>query len=71
MLFYLVKRVLKTRQDQTYGHNKIILFLVAKHASIFNIPRHTVSFVSFYQQTFSASFYLILLHLSIQIFTNL
>ena len=62
------------------GHDKMVLCLAATHAFIFNTMRQAlfiespcefffVSFVSFCQQTFLATFCLILLHLSIQIVT--
>ena len=56
------------------GHDKMILCLAAAHASIFNTPLQVfffiksvredffVSFVSFYQQSFSAAFDLTRLH---------
>ena len=58
----------------------MILCLAAAHASIFNTPRQAFfrlnqrvklfcSFVNFYQLTFLATFYLFLLHLSVQILT--
>ena len=56
----------------------MVLCFTAAHASAFNTPCQTffikyareyffVSFVSFYQQIILATFYLILLHLSVQI----
>ena len=59
----------------------MILCLPAAHHFVFNTPRQAffkiksahealfVSFVNFYQQTFLATLYLVLLHLSIQSLT--
>ena len=58
---------------------QLILCLAAAHTSIFTMSGlfliklvlevFFVSFVSFYQQTFLSAFYLIILHLSIQVST--
>ena len=59
-------------------HDKMMLCLAATHTYIFNTPHIVffklareaffVSFLNFYQQTISVTFYLILFQLSIQIY---
>ena len=59
-IFYAVKNV----HVSIFSISRQAFFLLNQHVKLF-----FVSSVSFYQQTFLKSFYLILLHLSIQILT--